>query len=93
MPIWYIWWSFWFIFPIWYVVSRKIWQPWARAAAQPAATDRAANKYNLPTSRLQGCQIFLGTTYQHGEKYTKLPQNVPNGHKKYQMAVKYSKWT
>jgi hypothetical protein len=25
----------------------------------------------------QGCQIFLGTTYQNGEKYTKLPQNTP----------------
>jgi hypothetical protein len=21
----------------------------------------------------QGCQIFLGTTYQNGEKYSKLP--------------------
>jgi hypothetical protein len=25
-----------------------------------------------------GCQIFLGTTYQNGGKYTKLPQNIPN---------------
>jgi hypothetical protein len=30
-----------------------------------------------------GCQIFLGTTYQNGEKYTKLPQNEPKGHKIY----------
>jgi hypothetical protein len=29
----------------------------------------------------QGCQIFLGTTYQNGEKYTKWPQNVPNGYR------------
>jgi hypothetical protein len=36
----------------------------------------------------QGCQIFHGTIYQNGEKYTKLPQNIPNGHKIYQMAVK-----
>jgi hypothetical protein len=35
----------------------------------------------------QGCQIFFGTTYQNGEKYTKQPQNVPNGHKIYHMAV------
>jgi hypothetical protein len=28
----------------------------------------------------QGCQIFLGTTYPNVEIYTKLPQNVPNGH-------------
>jgi hypothetical protein len=43
---------------------------------------------------IQGCQIFLGTTYQNGEKCTKLPkytkwtQNIPNGHKIYLMAVK-----
>jgi hypothetical protein len=33
----------------------------------------------------QGCQIFLDTIYQNGEKYTKLPQH-------YQMAIKYYKW-
>jgi hypothetical protein len=55
------------------------------------------------TAPQQGCQIFLGATYQDGEnipkdrkiyqlavKYTKWPQNVPNGHKMYQMAVKYT---
>jgi hypothetical protein len=26
----------------------------------------------------QGCQIFLGTKYQNGEKYTKLPRTIPN---------------
>jgi hypothetical protein len=25
-------------------------------------------------------------------KYTKRPQNIPNGHKIYQMATKYTKW-
>jgi hypothetical protein len=25
-------------------------------------------------------------------KYTKLPQNIPNCHKIYQMATKYTKW-
>jgi hypothetical protein len=29
----------------------------------------------------QGCQIFLGTLYQHGGKCTKLPQNARDGHK------------
>jgi hypothetical protein len=29
----------------------------------------------------QGCRIFLGTIYQNEETYTKLPQNIPNGHK------------
>jgi hypothetical protein len=38
--------------------------------------------------RRQGCQIFLGTPNQNGEKYTKLPQNIPNVHSVYQMAVK-----
>jgi hypothetical protein len=36
----------------------------------------------------QGCQIFLGPKYQNGGKYTKLPQNIPNGHKLFPMAVK-----
>jgi hypothetical protein len=44
-------------------------------------------------------RLFLAhTTYQHGEKYTKLPQNIQNGHKIYQihsrkidqMVIKYS---
>jgi hypothetical protein len=35
----------------------------------------------------QGCRIFLGPKYQKGEKYTKLPQNIPNGHKIFPMAV------
>jgi hypothetical protein len=37
----------------------------------------------------QGCQIFLDTTYQNGGKYT---TTLPNGHKIYQMTVKYFKW-
>jgi hypothetical protein len=48
---------------------------------------------------VQGCQIFLGTTYQNGEKiyhirikYTKWPQNVQNGHKIYKVATKFTKW-
>jgi hypothetical protein len=28
---------------------------------------------------MQGCQIFIGTTYQNGEKFTTWPQNLPNG--------------
>jgi hypothetical protein len=41
-----------------------------------------------PVSLKQGCQIFLGAIYQHGGKCTKLPQNIQNGHKMYQMSVK-----
>jgi hypothetical protein len=37
---------------------------------------------NLPerrhSSSAQGCQIFIGTKYQNGEKYTKLPRTIPN---------------
>jgi hypothetical protein len=36
-------------------------------------------------SEHQGCQIFLGTTYQNGK-------NIPKDHKIYQMATKYTKW-
>jgi hypothetical protein len=32
----------------------------------------------------QGCQIFLGTIYQHGE-------NIPNCHKIYQIATEYTR--
>jgi hypothetical protein len=32
--------------------------------------------------------FYVGTIYQHGGKYTKLPQNIPNGHKIYQIAIK-----
>jgi hypothetical protein len=41
---------------------------------QPPATDAA-----------QGCQIFLGSTYQNGK-------NIPNDHKIYQMAIQFNKW-
>jgi hypothetical protein len=40
----------------------------------------------LPIRRVQGCQIYLGTTYQNGK-------NIPNDHKMYQMAVKYTIYT
>jgi hypothetical protein len=40
----------------------------------------------------QGCHIFLRTTYQSVEKYTKWPQNIPNSHKMSQMTTKYPKW-
>jgi hypothetical protein len=38
-----------------------------------------------------GLPDFLGPKYQNGEKYTKLPQNIPNGHKIFQMVIKYTK--
>jgi hypothetical protein len=43
----------------------------------------------------QGCPIFrhnIPKKYQITIKYTKWPQNIPNGHKIYQMATKYTKW-
>jgi hypothetical protein len=41
-------------------------------------------------AREQGCQIFLGAKYQNGGKYTlkiytKIPQNIPNCIKIYQI--------
>jgi hypothetical protein len=38
---------------------------------------------------LQGWLIFLGTTYQKREKYTKGPQNIPKGYKILQMACQH----
>jgi hypothetical protein len=37
---------------------------------------------------LQGCHIFLGATYQNGEKYATSPQNILTCNKIYEMAVK-----
>jgi hypothetical protein len=34
---------------------------------------------------IQGCQIFLSTTYQDGK-------NIPNNHKIYKKAAKWTKW-
>jgi hypothetical protein len=45
-------------------------------------------RVRVNSGRQQGCQMFLGTTYQNGEKCTKWPQDIPNGHKIYQMAMK-----
>jgi hypothetical protein len=46
----------------------------------------------MPTLQ-QGCQIFLGPNIPRREKYNKWPQTIPNGHKLYQMDIKYSKWS
>jgi hypothetical protein len=45
-----------------------------------------------PRRLQQGCQIFLAAKYQNQKKYTKQPQNVPNGHKIYQLAINYTEW-
>jgi hypothetical protein len=50
--------------------------------------------FNLPclteTDVGQGCQIFLGKTYQNGGgECTKLPQTIPNERKKFQMAYQH----
>jgi hypothetical protein len=46
------------------------------------ASIKSKIKLNQFSSGNQGCQIFLGTIYQHGEKYTCY-------HQIYQMAMKY----
>jgi hypothetical protein len=60
----------------------------------------------LALSFTAGVPDFVGTKYQNGGKYTKLPQNIPNVHKNipnvhkyipnvrkiYQMAIKNTKW-
>jgi hypothetical protein len=74
--------------PFWYVVPRKIWQPWTECR-------RHASLFCPRDSADQGCQIYLSTTYQNGKnisndyKTFKCPQNIPNI---YQMATKYTKW-
>jgi hypothetical protein len=38
-------------------------------------------------------RFFLVQNTKTGGKYTKLPQNIPNGHKIFPIAVKYTKWS
>jgi hypothetical protein len=39
MAIWYILWLFGIFFPFWYVVPRKIWQPWSKDCREKAEAD------------------------------------------------------
>jgi hypothetical protein len=48
-----------------------------------------AQKVKIRHPIRQFCQMFLCTTCQNGEKYTKQTQNIPNGRKKDQRAIKY----
>jgi hypothetical protein len=66
----------------------------ANAGAMAYVSKRFEADSPLVTERLQqGCQICLGPNYQNGDKYTKLPQNIPNGHKIFPMSVKQTKWS
>jgi hypothetical protein len=67
-----------------------------RSAAGPLTTeDESAGKGRFAVStvwpRHQGCHIFLGTTYKNCKNMPKCLQNIPDGHKIYQMAVKETK--
>jgi hypothetical protein len=44
--------------------------------------------YSFRSEIASGLPDFLGPKYQNGEKYTKLPQNIPNGQKIFPMAPK-----
>jgi hypothetical protein len=54
--------------------------------------------FSLPVSITneagQGCQVFLGTKFQNGEKYARLTRTIPNVHKidrkSDQVAIKYT---
>jgi hypothetical protein len=81
--------SFAIFFPLWYIVPRKIWQPW-RDSEGKLKFVRRQNKSNckvatfegcLPAFARQGCQILL---IQH----TKMGKDITNNHKIYQMATK-----
>jgi hypothetical protein len=72
--------------PFWFIVLRKIWQPCCKAF-NLRETLFGFSKHVCASWR-HGCQIFLGPKYQKGEKYTKLPQNIPNGYNIFPMAVK-----
>jgi hypothetical protein len=44
-------------------------------------------------NKMAGLPDFFWSKHTKTEKYTKLTQNKPNGHKMYQMVSKYSKWS
>jgi hypothetical protein len=61
----------------------------------PSLSFFIADNFVCKSNWVQGCQIFLGTKYQNGEKYTKLHTtkctlSIPNGCKIHQMCVKYT---
>jgi hypothetical protein len=83
---WYLLWSFGTFFPFWYVAPRKTGNPDPGgnftseiAVAEPAPKlSLKRRKKGSAKLVLQGCQIFLGSKYQNGEKY--------------QMTTPYTKW-
>jgi hypothetical protein len=76
--IWYVFWSFVIFSQFWYVVPRKIWQPCKYLVS---SLHRRKQMLAMSRARDQGCQIFLDTIYQSGEKI----------YLNYQMAIKYTK--
>jgi hypothetical protein len=48
------------------------------------------NQLRIVIAADKGCQIFIDTIHQNGEKLTKLPLNQQNGHKIYQLSVIFS---
>jgi hypothetical protein len=71
--------------------------PWATSSLPSSSQWRSLeNSVNFVCTYVcmyQGCQIFLGPNIPKCKKYTKWPQTLPKGHKLYQMAVRYSKWS
>jgi hypothetical protein len=82
--IWYILWAFGNLVAVWYIsprfgISKKIWQPerfQGDSFVHPSRPDAAINA--IYQQMYQGCQIFVGTTYQNGK-------NIQNNHKMYQI--------
>jgi hypothetical protein len=72
-------------------VGREVATAYRREKRQSTQQQKYTH-FSVIDSCKQGCQIFLGTTYQNGNKLPKSPQNIPNGHKIYEMAVKYTEW-
>jgi hypothetical protein len=86
----------------WYIASRKIWQPFyfndmtlifflrtTVLVLVRVYTDLGFER--LWEGKKQGCQICLGTKYQNGKNYTKLPRTIPNVRKILQKTVKWTK--
>jgi hypothetical protein len=64
-------------------------------AARPGRRRKKSERFGMQkkvrkkwSKAVAGLPDFFGTKYQNVEKYTKLPQNIPKGHKIFTMAVK-----
>jgi hypothetical protein len=64
-------------------------QKWFREPAKVWGIGGKEHSENRGFDANQGARFLLGPNIPKREKFAKWPQAIPNGHKSYQMAIKY----